>query len=323
MDLFPCRAQAAGRTILRVTLGLASFACAAEPADTVVLRVERVDDPVFPREAAEVRIHRGQIIGVEALADNGTGFGVLSPGRLELWAKPGLPTPTDLASLLADGVTSLVVADRPRIASLALRSYVGTGRNRGPRLYVSGPELSRTLPPARTSSLRYRTEIQDAFALGVDFILLDSSVGWDLVCMVIEETKRQRGHSWLLVDSDDWPRVESHRRGNTDRGLSAGGHTSSRGSREDDLRCLPTARWIKSRWRAGDLPRSGAFALQLGAVLGRIQPGYRADLVLTGRGIDTTYLDGVRQDPNAPWLAPVYIAFARAKFDAAYDSLLR
>ncbi|MEO1175309.1 MAG: hypothetical protein AAFX94_25135, partial [Myxococcota bacterium] len=111
--------------------------CAAAPPERVEL--EASIDGV----ANSIRIERGVIEALEPIEKQVEA--VAAAGRFALWEEPEPPSAEALVALLAEGYTSMALADQPLAESLAIREYVGTGRGRGPRIFVSGPELSRTV----------------------------------------------------------------------------------------------------------------------------------------------------------------------------------
>lgn len=280
--------------------------CASDPPEVVTLEVGAIVDSEAPSGAHRITLQRGQITEVNAVS--GAHDGRLEPGEIRVWNAPGLPSPDTLIELLQRGVTGLVVVDRPLADSLALREYVGTGRNRGPRLYVSGPELSSAYPGV--SRLHFRTAVQDAIAVGVDFVVVSADADEETVCTVIAEAKRQRGRSWL------W-REGGGQRGNARRG----GETHRSESAQPRLLkadCSPDVVWPAATEQSDVVS-----ALNLDDVLGRVAPGYRADLCRTTHHGLTVYIDGVRQRPAAPWLASLRIAFARYRIENRLEQLTR
>ncbi|MEL6760779.1 MAG: hypothetical protein AAFP04_10295, partial [Myxococcota bacterium] len=193
-----------GSLALGPLLSVAS--CTSSPPEVVSLEVGTIVDREAPSGAHRVTLQRGQITEVAAVS--GARDGRIEPGEIAVWNRPGLPSPDALTALLERGTTGLVLVNRPLADSLALREYVGTGRGRGPRLYVSGPELSSAYPGV--SRLRFRTAVQDAIALGVDFVVVSADADDETVCTVIAEAKRQRGRSWLWQDDARGEQGELH-----------------------------------------------------------------------------------------------------------------
>ncbi len=295
---------------------LLATACASPPPEVIVLEVERVVDLTADPGPHRVQIERGVIADVSSVEKGGSG--TLSPGTFALWEQPGVPTPEQLADLLRDGVTNLVLADRPLVDSLALRSYVGTARGRGPRIFVSGPELSGSLGEGATE-LRYRGRVQDYAALGAELVVVDGVAGQEAVCAVVEEGERQGILVWLRARAPE--------------ALTA-------------LACAPRAVWVapslREPWDAAgaaealwivpaeldapqglslarfgaqgadpaELFRNPARALHLEDALSRVAPGYVADLQLVGPASRRVFIEGVEQHPAAPWLASLFLWWA-------------
>jgi len=74
--------------------------------------------------------------------------------------------PISARQLLEAGVTSARDLGAPLVDALWLRAEIEAGRLPGPRMFVSGPFLQKSLPPARGTS--YDSSIQDSFRWAVD-----------------------------------------------------------------------------------------------------------------------------------------------------------
>ncbi|MEM6730161.1 MAG: hypothetical protein AAF658_01320 [Myxococcota bacterium] len=291
---------------LLVAGGLA--ACADPPPDVVELGAVEVSGT-----SSNVVVNRGIITTVSPAEDSTTVQ--LEPGLFFLWEDPDLPTPRDLVALLSLGFTSLILPDRPIVESLAIRDYVGTARGRGPRVYISGPELGQGLP--RDDERAHALRLTDLGALNVDFVVIRAERGAERVCAAVDGAKRQGVLSWVrlaegnsidflercpptvvwLDESTSPPTAEGNvvwlsTEPDTSEHSALPIHSSADG--------FPTASKHITRHTV-----QVAHALGIGDAVGRIAPGFVADLVLLGptnRATDV-YIEGVRQAPALPWLA--------------------
>lgn len=309
---------------LALTTIVLALACAERAPEVVELSVGRVEDLAADPGPHRVRLERGTIDALTPLREGGRG--TLRPGTFALWQDDGVPSPEELAELLRSGVTSLVLVDRPLVDSLALRSYVGTARSRGPRLFVSGPELRGSLGEDATP-LRYRGRVQDYIAFGAELVVIDAAAGREVVCAVVEEAERQGGVVWLRARSKD--------------ALSR------------TVDCRPRAIWLdaaiaepweltpptESVWilppeldsPAGVRPvarfgaeatrgfneryRNPARTLNVEDAVARVAPGYVADLVVEEGAERRVYLEGVLQQPSEAWLSGLFVWWATVEIE--------
>lgn len=296
----------------RLALLLAvSCACAGTPPERVELEARLGKGP-----ARRIVLYRGAIHEVSPVKS--TPPFTAHPGRFALWDSTPLPTPRDLVALVGKGYTSVVLAALPLADSIALRDYAGTGRSRGPRVFVSGPELSSTLPEDATT-LRYRVRVQDAAAVGAEFVVIELGAGPSVVCAVTEEARRQKVQVWLRGSGTELSSVQSECRADAvwvqdqqtvvpPRDLTSGVWIVAANHP------LPNDPPILAHFGSEDAPAAvsgAAQTLNVEDAVGQIAPGYRGDLVVQGPSTQRVFIDGVEQTPVAPWYAGLALRYAR------------
>lgn len=342
---------------LAVSLGFA--ACTDPPPESIAIE-GRISDPAAPRKNARIRVEAGAIAGIDDRSKDSTPVDSIFPGHFAV-VEGEVPSPSTLAAALERGVTSLVLLDGELVDSLATRDYVGTARNRGPRIFFTGPELIRFIgakdfAPAK---LRLKSGVRDLVAAGANAVVLDGRVSTELVCVAAAEAARQDTRLWLdlriappapplkavggcpapvqvlLVAPDTAEQVAQLLQSSSSTAVLAISGPQV-GLLESIAQTVePPARAAFSAIEQIDRPgattsealtvaRSLGVAQCLGLddALGRVARGYRADLVIAGRN-NALLIDGVVQDPAPAFLAPLHLLIARWHAQARLDALFR
>ncbi|MEK7705177.1 MAG: hypothetical protein AAB426_09480 [Myxococcota bacterium] len=244
----------------------------------------------------------------------------LCPGHVEV-----ATAPSELASVraavswvaaeLARGVTTLAVLDTELDKALALRRYVGTGRHRGPRIFVSGPRLVATAGPLLQTSGRRalrtvaeaRLAVQDLAEAQVDVIRLEVATAADAVvaCAALVEARVQEVRVIAVGGSALGLRCE---------GAEPPSFVCSLWGSDGDFDGCPVDLFSRSA--------VNAHALGLDDALGQVRVGFRADLVAVVSDSGTSgatqpppswvMLDGVVQHLGGPaWYAALVLTISR------------
>ena len=110
----------------------------------------------------------------------------------------------NLRDLQKAGTTTVAYHGLPLTLGRAVRHYVGTGRQRGPRFLTSGPTLVPVAQSACEVSVRSvedaRQTVQQFVVDEVDFVSASSTLPRDVLCAAVDEA--QRLETSLVVEGD-------------------------------------------------------------------------------------------------------------------------
>ena len=222
---------------------------------------------------------------------------VVTPGLAAIAMATSLrASPAAIKRLLRLGITSLVVVDSTYREAIALRRFVGTARGMGPRIFVTGPVAGEERNSMRNKA-QARARTRRAADAQVDAMCLSpawASANPKLACSALAEAARHELRSFILEPVPDLPCAVPV------------------------LLPQPTESFVGPAASITQrLHTSGEILAGLGldGALGRVERGYRADLV----GFSTTpcgnrmclaearlvLIDGVVQNLDPP---PWYVS---------------
>lgn len=353
-------------TRVRSTVAMAFLlltACGERPApELVVIRASELVDGTgtAPRNQVRITIRKGLI---ESVVDDNdvlpapTGAAVIDargltvmPGFIatySLCAADALRDSTKIHQAMLMGVTTAEVVSADLGRTIALRTYIESRRDRGPRIIagdtiVSGNSQGQTLRAKVRNSAEAGAEIVHVPLVG------NSETTREALCALVDEAHAQDMRSMIEVDSSAhfeearacnaetivWhatgiPTVEPEPLREAPEVVIDADATAalawekvgallaftSNGASGDDSCILLSSRTgeVIDRLVSGGMNREHAIAaftsgaartLGLGDAIGRVAPGYRADLLITeprGTGaIRHVFIDGKEQSLEAP-----------------------